>query len=69
MSTNQNHLEFDADSLRNKYREEREKRLRKDGNKQYQKVSGKFALRGKTLRSQCPQSSTNSLSAAYLFKL
>ena len=43
MSTNQNHLEFDADSLRNKYREERDKRLRKDGNEQYQEVSGKFA--------------------------
>ena len=43
MSTNQNHLEFDADTLRNKYREERDKRLRKDGNEQYQEVSGKFA--------------------------
>lgn len=43
MSTNQNHLEFDADSLRNKYREERDKRLRKDGNEQDQEVSGKFA--------------------------
>ena len=69
MNTNQNHLKFDADSLRNKYREERDKRLRKDGNEQYQKVSGKFALRRKALRSQCPQSSTNSLSTTYLFKL
>ena len=43
MSTNQHHLEFDADSLRNKHREEGDKRLRKHGNEQDQEVSGKFA--------------------------
>ena len=28
-------LEFDPDALRNRYREERDKRLRADGNEQY----------------------------------
>ena len=34
---------FDADSLRAKYRAERDKRLRPDGDDQYLEVSGKFA--------------------------
>ena len=33
---------FDPDALRRKYREEREKRLRADGNEQYVAVSGRF---------------------------
>ncbi len=33
-------LDFDPDALRNKYREERDKRIRSDGNEQYQEVSG-----------------------------
>ena len=33
-------FDFDPDFLRNKYREERDKRLRQDGNEQYQDVSG-----------------------------
>jgi cyclohexanone monooxygenase len=36
-------LAFDADALRDKYRAERDKRLRADGNEQYREVSGGFA--------------------------
>ena len=36
-------LGFDPDALRTKYREERDKRLRDDGNEQYLQVTGKFA--------------------------
>jgi cyclohexanone monooxygenase len=36
-------LGFDPDALREKYREEREKRLRPDGNDQYLQVTGEFA--------------------------
>ncbi len=36
-------LKFDPDALREKYREERGKRLRPDGNDQYQEVVGEFA--------------------------
>jgi cyclohexanone monooxygenase len=36
-------LGFDPDALRRKYREERDKRLRDDGNDQYQEVAGRFA--------------------------
>nr|MBA2607874.1 NAD(P)/FAD-dependent oxidoreductase [Actinomycetota bacterium] len=36
-------IDFDPDALRTKYREERSKRLRADGNEQYQEVVGKFA--------------------------
>ena len=43
MNTSHNQTEFDADALRNKYRSERDKRLRTDGNEQYQEVTGKFA--------------------------
>ena len=35
--------DFDPDYLRKKYREERDKRLRQDGNDQYQEVSGEFS--------------------------
>ena len=35
-------LGFDPDKLRAKYREERDKRLRADGNEQYQEVVGDF---------------------------
>ena len=34
---------FDADALRARYREERDKRLRDDGNAQYVEVKGRFA--------------------------
>jgi cation diffusion facilitator CzcD-associated flavoprotein CzcO len=34
---------FDADALRERYRQEREKRLRADGNEQYVEVTGRFA--------------------------
>ena len=34
---------FDADKLRRRYRDEREKRLRRDGNEQYVAVQGSFA--------------------------
>jgi cation diffusion facilitator CzcD-associated flavoprotein CzcO len=36
-------LGFDPDALREKYREEREKRLRPDGNDQYLEVTGEFS--------------------------
>jgi cyclohexanone monooxygenase len=36
-------LGFDPDALRERYREEREKRLRPDGNEQYQEVVGDFS--------------------------
>lgn len=36
-------LGFDADALRARYRAERDKRLRKDGNEQYVNVAGQFA--------------------------
>ena len=36
-------LDFDPDALRDKYREERDKRLRADGNEQYVEVVGDFA--------------------------
>lgn len=36
-------LGFDPDALREKYREERDKRLRVDGNEQYIEVAGQFA--------------------------
>ncbi len=36
-------LDFDPDVLREKYREERDKRLRADGNEQYQEVVGDFS--------------------------
>jgi cyclohexanone monooxygenase len=35
--------EFDPDGLREKYRQERDKRLRQDGNEQYVEVKGEFA--------------------------
>src|SRR5581483_4549563 len=34
---------FDPDALRRKYREERDKRIRADGNAQYKEVTGQFA--------------------------
>ena len=36
-------LGFDPDALREKYRQERDKRIRTDGNEQYIEVAGKFA--------------------------
>jgi hypothetical protein len=36
-------LGFDPERLRAKYREERDKRVRIDGNKQYQEVVGDFS--------------------------
>ncbi|MCE9522957.1 MAG: NAD(P)/FAD-dependent oxidoreductase [Alphaproteobacteria bacterium] len=36
-------LGFDADALRTKYRAERDRRLRADGNAQYQEIKGNFA--------------------------
>jgi cyclohexanone monooxygenase len=36
-------LGFDPDALREKYREERDKRLRADGNEQYVEIAGQFA--------------------------
>ena len=42
METAQSDLGFDPNSLRAKYREERDKRLRSDGNDQYKEVVGDF---------------------------
>lgn len=36
-------LDFDPDELRERYRAERDKRIRKDGNEQYVNVAGQFA--------------------------
>lgn len=36
-------IEFDPDSLRDRYRSERDKRLRTDGNEQYVEIAGRFA--------------------------
>jgi len=38
-----NDLGFDPDALRARYRAERDKRLREDGNQQYQEIAGEFA--------------------------
>lgn len=38
-----NHLDFDPDALRAKYRAERDKRLRPEGNDQYQRIEGSLA--------------------------
>ncbi|OUS03004.1 monooxygenase [Gammaproteobacteria bacterium 54_18_T64] len=43
MSTNASTEEFDPDALRQKYSAEREKRLRSDGNAQYQEIKGDFS--------------------------
>jgi cyclohexanone monooxygenase len=43
MSSANDELDFDPDRLREKYREEREKRLRPDGNAQYLEVKGALA--------------------------
>jgi cation diffusion facilitator CzcD-associated flavoprotein CzcO len=42
-SDGQNEFDFDPDALRAKYREERDKRLRPDGNEQYVEVKGDFS--------------------------
>ena len=42
MAANKDDFNFDPDFLREKYREERDKRLRQDGNDQYQEVKGDF---------------------------
>ncbi|MFT7219030.1 MAG: cation diffusion facilitator CzcD-associated flavoprotein CzcO [Candidatus Azotimanducaceae bacterium] len=42
MSVQEQELDFDPDALREKYRQERDKRLRSDGNQQYQEMTGDF---------------------------
>jgi len=42
-TTEQEKLPFDPDALREKYRQERDKRIRPDGNDQYQEMVGEFA--------------------------
>ena len=42
-SNGQNEFDFDPDALRARYREERDKRLRPDGNEQYVEVKGDFS--------------------------
>ena len=42
-SNGQTEFDFDPDALRAKYREERDKRLRTDGNEQYVEVKGDFS--------------------------
>jgi hypothetical protein len=37
------HIRFDPEALREKYRAERDRRLRKDGNAQYVRTTGRFA--------------------------
>ena len=43
VSTSNGGIDFDPDALRSKYREERDKRLRADGNEQYVEVKGDFS--------------------------
>lgn len=43
MNANTQSLPFDPDALGRKYQEERDKRVRADGNDQYQEVTGEFA--------------------------
>ena len=43
MNANAQSMPFDPEALGRKYQEERDKRLRADGNDQYQEVSGEFA--------------------------
>ena len=43
MSAELNQYDFDPDALRKKYRSERDKSLRQQGNEQYQEVSGEFS--------------------------
>jgi len=43
MTTTTSSESFDPDALRNRYKEEREKRLRPDGNKQYQGMTGDYS--------------------------
>ena len=43
MAINTEHFDFDPEYLRKKYRLERDKRLRQDGNAQYQEISGEFS--------------------------
>ena len=43
MSAKLEQFDFDPEALRKKYRTERDKRLRQDGNDQYQEVSGEFS--------------------------
>src|ERR1700730_9214385 len=42
-SNGQQEFDFDPEALRAKYREERDKRLRPDGNEQYVEVKGDFS--------------------------
>lgn len=42
-SEQQTDLGFNPDALRDKYRQERAKRIRDDGNEQYVEVAGRFA--------------------------
>ena len=43
VSTSNEGIDFDPDALRAKYREERDKRVRADGNEQYVEVKGDFS--------------------------
>ena len=43
MAANIEKFDFDPEKLRQKYREERDKRLRPDGNDQYKEVKGDFS--------------------------
>ncbi|MFM8946120.1 MAG: flavin-containing monooxygenase [Actinomycetota bacterium] len=43
MTAQQGTTTFDPDALRDKYRQERDKRLRADGNEQYIEITGRFA--------------------------
>ena len=43
MAANIDDFDFDPDKLRQKYKEERDKRIRSDGNEQYKEVKGEFS--------------------------
>ena len=49
-------LDFDPDALREKYRAERDKRLRADGNEQYVEVDGRVRATTSTTPMSSPAS-------------
>ena len=53
---NKSTLGFDPDALRQKYRQERDKRLRADGNDQYREVVGRLSRATSTTRTWRPVS-------------
>ena len=60
MAANIEKFDFDPEKLRQKYREERDKRLRPDGNDQYKEVKGDFSYFCLLYTSPSPRDRTRS---------